>query len=280
VTLPALPLFHRMAGQPVVVLGQGEPALAKARLVRRAGGQVIDDLAHGIDQGARIAFVAHDDRAMCEADALRARCAGLLVNVVDRPDLCDFTTPSLIDRAPVVIAVGTAGASAGLAKAVRLRLDALLPQGLGRLADALFAARAALRARWPDPADRRRALDAALATGGALDPFADHGDQAVAQWIAGAAPGAQGRHTIVLTSTDPDDLTLRQARLLGTADALMIGPGVPATICARARADARRLIPGEPTGEGVVVELLLQNPPRTGEGGRAQRGGGAGPDSA
>jgi len=255
-TLPALPLFHRIAGQPVVVLGQGEPALAKARLVARAGGQVIDDLAHGIDLGARIAFVAHDDRAACEADALRARCAGLLVNVVDRPELCDFTTPSLIDRAPVVIAVGTAGASAGLAKALRLRLDALLPAGLGALALALQAARTALRTRWPDGAERRRALDLALAAGGALDPLADHDQAALARWLDQAAAPVAGHHAIVLTSGDPDDLTLRQARLLGMADALIIAPGVPAAILSRARADARRLTPGD-AAEGIVVALTM-----------------------
>jgi uroporphyrin-III C-methyltransferase/precorrin-2 dehydrogenase/sirohydrochlorin ferrochelatase len=114
-SLPALPLFHRIAGQPVIVLGHGDAAQAKRRLVERAGGQVVEDLAHGIDIGARLAFIAHDNADACMADALRARGAGLLVNVVDRPALCDFTTPSLIDRSPVVVAVGTAGASAGLA---------------------------------------------------------------------------------------------------------------------------------------------------------------------
>ncbi len=259
-TLPALPLFHRLNGQPVVVLGHGEAAAAKARLVERAGAQVIDDLALGIDQGARIAFIAHEDETALQADAVRARCAGLLVNVVDRPDLCDFTTPSLIDRAPVVIAVGTAGASAGLAKALRLRIDALLPQKLGALADALYAARGALRARWPDGATRRRGLDAALAAGGALDPLREHADDAVAQWIAGAVPNATGRSVIHLISTDPEDLTLRQARLLGHADALIIDPGVPPAILARARADAQRLVPGDPVPEGLVLELKIPGP--------------------
>ena len=256
-TLPALPLFHRLAGQPVVVLGHGEAATAKRRLVERAGALVIDDLALGIDQGARIAFVAHDDETALQADALRARCAGLLVNVVDRPDLCDFTTPSLVDRAPVLIAVGTAGASAGLAKALRLRIDALLPQGLGALAEALYAARAALRVRWPDAALRRRGLDAALAPGGALDPMREQADDAVARWIDGAAPNATGRHVIHLTSADPEDLTLRHARLLGHADALIIGADVPPAILARARADALRLAPGDPEPDGIVVELRI-----------------------
>jgi uroporphyrin-III C-methyltransferase/precorrin-2 dehydrogenase/sirohydrochlorin ferrochelatase len=255
VTLPVLPLFHRIDGRPVIVLGQGEAATAKRRLVERAGGRVVDDLALGIDNGARIAFVAHDDETAARADALRARCAGLLVNVVDRPDLCDFTTPSLIDRAPVVIAVGTGGASAGLAKALRLRIDALLPPRLGALADALFAARSALRARWPDGATRRRALDGALQAGGALDPWREQADDAVARWIGGGVPNPVGRHVVHLVSRDPDDLTLRQARLLGHADALVVGPGVPPAILSRARADAQRLRPGDPEPDGLIVEL-------------------------
>src|SRR3546814_8897751 len=68
------------------------------------------DLQDGMDRGERLAFSAHDDAAMCEADAIRLRDAGLLVNVVDRPELCDFTTPSILERDPVLIAIGTSGA--------------------------------------------------------------------------------------------------------------------------------------------------------------------------
>lgn len=259
--LPGLPLFHRIAGRPVIVLGNGDAAMAKRRLVERAGGVVVDDLARGIDLGARLAFIADDHIG----DVAAARAAGLLVNVVDRPDLCDFTTPSLVDRAPVLIAVGTGGASAGLAKAVRLRIDAMLPQGLGALADALFAARGALRARWPDAAARRRALDGALADGGALDPVRDHAANAVAAWLGGAGsvaagPVAAGRHVFDLTGDDPDDLTLRQARLLGQADAIVAPAHVPPAILARARADALRLAPGEVEPDGLVVELRLPSP--------------------
>lgn len=256
----SLPLFHRLARQPVVVLGEGPLAEPKRRLVERAGAEVIADLAEGIDRGARLAFIAHENAAMCEADAIRARGAGLLVNVVDRPDLCDFTTPSILDRDPVLVAVGTDGASAGLAKQLRLRLEALLPADLGDLARRLGMARDAIKARWPAAGDRRRALDQALGVGGALDPLREGAAARIEGWLAGKTHQVPPeRVEISLNSTDPDDLTLRQARLLGCADAVLHDPAVPPVILNRARADAvRHPLPytgHDLTGLIVVVRL-------------------------
>lgn len=230
--LHSLPLFHRLAGRPVIVLGEGEAAEAKRRLLERAGAEVV-----GADDGrARLAFVALDEPEQAAA-ALKAR--GLLVNVVDRPDLCDFTTPSLLERGPVLIAVSTGGVSAGLAKALRLRLEGLLPASLGTLAAGLNAARAAMKVRWPDGKERRRAMDAALANGGPLDPLAEGAD--VAAWLAGAAAQTGGLREIRLRSDDPDDLTLREARWLGSADLVAYEPGVPAAVRNRSRADAAQI---------------------------------------
>lgn len=241
--MQSLPLFHQIAGQPVIVLGKGAMADPKRRLVERAGGRVVADMQQGLDEGARLAFVAHDDAAMCEADAIRLRCAGLLVNVVDRPDLCDFTTPSILDRDPVLVAVGTGGASAGLAKQLRLRLEALLPADLGMLAERLATAREAIRARFPAMAERRRALDAALGERGPLDPLVEGGAARVDGWLASAGdPEAAQVHSFTLASGDPEDLTLRQARLLGMADAVIADPAIAPAILARARADAARLV--------------------------------------
>jgi uroporphyrin-III C-methyltransferase / precorrin-2 dehydrogenase / sirohydrochlorin ferrochelatase len=169
----------------------------------------------------------------------RLKARGILVNAVDRVALCDFTLPAIVDRDPVLIAIGTGGASAGLAKALRQRLETILPASLGRLATDLFAARGTLRANFPDGTQRRQAIDAALDEGGPLDPFGGHRD--VKSWLAGEADATPDRvEAIVLTSSDPDDLTLRQARLLASASTIHHAANVPAAILDRARADATR----------------------------------------
>jgi len=254
----SLPLFHRVAGKPVIVLGEGPLAEPKRRLVTRAGGIVVDTIEGGWEKGARLAFVALADREAGETAARRLKALGVLVNVVDRPDLCDFTAPSILDRDPVLIAIGTSGASAGLAKQLRLRLEALLPQSLGSLASALQAARAKIRARWPGAAERRQAIDLALGPGGPLDPLRDDSAGKLDAWLEGRASARPaGRVVVTLSSSDPEDLTVRDARLLGSADVLLVGRGIPQAILDRARADAlRRPLPYD--GElppGLVVEL-------------------------
>ena len=251
--IDALPLFHRISGQPVIVLGAGDAADAKRRLVERAGGLVVGE--DSVE--ARLGFVALTEP---EAAAARLRARGVLVNTVDRPELCDFTVPSILDRSPVLLAIGTGGASAGLAKALRLRLETLLPASLGALARALREARGNLRARWSDAGQRRRALDAALAEGGALDPLLEDSAGRVAAWLTGAGEFASGEIVEVrLTSADPEDITLRQARLLGSADVIAHELGVAPAILDRARADAVRvaLALGEapPAADGLVVVL-------------------------
>lgn len=251
--MDSLPLFHRIAGQPVIVLGEGEAAEAKRRLVLRAGGTAaLED-----DPAARLAFVAmeHPDEA-----AARLRARGVLVNVPDRPDLCDFTVPSMLDRSPVLIAIGTGGASAGLAKALRLRLETILPPALGALASGLAAACSAMRSRWSDAGERRRALDAALADGGILDPLDEASGERVSDWLNGDALAIEpGVAEIILRSGDPDDLTLREARLLGAADTIAFEHGVPPAILARVRADARQIaveigeVPAAMAGLTVVL---------------------------
>lgn len=252
----SLPLFLRLNDRPVILVGEGEAAKAKARLLKRAGARIV-----GEADEARLAIVAIDDEveALAVIDRLKAR--GVLVNTVDRPDHCDFTLPAIIDRDPVLIAIGTGGASAGLAKTIRQRLEDLLPPALGALAEALGQARAAMKVRWPGAAERRRAIDAAMGEGGPLDPFVPHAPDAVENWLADDAdPSAQDKlETIALLSSDPDELTLRAARLLGLADTVYHLPDIPAVILDRARADAARIpCSAPPTDPGPGLSLFLR----------------------
>ncbi|MCR2834956.1 precorrin-2 dehydrogenase/sirohydrochlorin ferrochelatase family protein [Parerythrobacter lacustris] len=255
----SLPLFHRISGRKVVVVGEGAMGEAKTRLVERAGGIPCGEPeAHH----ASLAFIALEDPKEAEAAARRLRAKGLLVNVADRPELCDFTTPSILDRDPVLVAIGTSGASAGLAKQLRLRLEELLPQSLGRLAAGLEAAREQLRTRFPDASARRQALDIALGRGGELDPLCAESADRIGDWLEEAGDGSAGETVeIRLTSEDPEDLTLRHARLLGMADTLLYDPEVPPAILNRARADAvRRALPCDAMPDsGLTIVLRRAN---------------------
>ncbi|MFS2109377.1 NAD(P)-dependent oxidoreductase [Sphingomonas sp. Sphisp140] len=241
-TLTALPIFVKLAGRPVVLVGSGDAAEAKRRLLERAGAAIV-----GEEAEAALAIVAADDP---EPIVARLRLRGMLVNTVDRPDLCDFTLPAIVERDPVLVAVGTGGVSAGLAAAVRQKLETELPADLGETARALHAARPELRARFPDIADRRRAIGAALAEGLGGDVVGRIGTPEAARLLR-----------FSLTSADPDDLTLRQARALAQAERLYHFPGVPTAILDRARADAPRIAcsaPPEAPGPGLSIWLEMR----------------------
>jgi uroporphyrin-III C-methyltransferase / precorrin-2 dehydrogenase / sirohydrochlorin ferrochelatase len=241
----SLPIFVRLHGRSVVLVGEGPAADAKARLIERAGGVIV-----GAEANAALAIVANGDEAACAE--LKSR--GLLVNMVDRPDLCDFTLPAIVDRDPVLVAVGTGGVSAGLSAALRQRLETIFPAGLGRIAEALHDARTALREHYPDGGDRRRAIGAMLAPGGALDPLTEHD---APQPAPDAAPPAL-RVELPITSPDPDELTLRAARLLGQADRIYHPADLPAAILDRARADAERIAGDPPAHDLPGLTLILR----------------------
>ena len=252
--MESLPLFHRLAGRPVLVLGAGEAAEAKARLVREAGGIVV----HAPGPDVRLAFVALEHP---EPTASALKADGLLVNVVDRPELCDFTVPAIVDRSPVLLAVGTGGASASLAKALKERLEQWLPPGLGALAVAIRASRAAV-ARVHATVPARRAFWAhVLGPGAVLDPLAPHSDPAVAiaDALAGAGQPENRIDRIDLGEDGADGLTLRELRLLAQADLVVHAPGTPTEVLALVRRDAARRagtdVPEDATGRVVLLAV-------------------------
>src|SRR5688572_19024251 len=180
----SFPLFLKLEGRPVLLVGAGSAAAAKLRLLGSAGARVIviadtpsaDLLAAVADTRAdldRVLSAQHftsvelvfgatgneaDDRAVAEY----ARAMGKLVNIVDRPELSDFTMPAIVDRGDIVVAVSTHGASPVLAQRVRAAIESVLPPGLGRLAQFAQRFRTAIQARIGENAARRRFWDQVL----------------------------------------------------------------------------------------------------------------------
>ncbi|WP_448577634.1 NAD(P)-dependent oxidoreductase [Thermaurantiacus sp.] len=257
--MEALPLFHAVGGRPVLVIGEGEAADAKRRLIEEAGGLPTHDEA----SGARLAFLALEEGA--EAEASRLRALGFLVNVVDRPDLCDFTVPAIVDRAPVTVAIGTAGASASLAKALKERLELLLPTGLGALARAMRAARGDVAARHQTATARRAFWARLLSPGAALDPLRPVEDPqgAIAAALRDATEASgTGPIDILVPAGGVEALTLAEVRCLAAADVVLVEAGLPpdrlGAILALARRDALRISGGDRMPEARAAGLVVR----------------------
>jgi precorrin-2 dehydrogenase/sirohydrochlorin ferrochelatase len=268
--MDAFPAFFPLSGRTVAIAGSGEAAEAKLRLfegspatLRRLEGEAA--LKPASYAGAALAFIASADDAFAEAAAGAARAAHVPVNVVDRPSLCDFTTPAVIDRGEVVAAIGTGGASPMLATLLRHDIEARVPEGAGRVA-ALFAGlQAEIRQTLPEPHRRRAFLRAAL-TGPAAEA-AMRGERDAAVRLLRAAltrdqPGA-GMVQFVDARGPADLLTLRAARALSAADILVCDAGAHAEVLALARRDAERAGPQAPerlaelAGQGLRVARLI-----------------------
>jgi uroporphyrin-III C-methyltransferase/precorrin-2 dehydrogenase/sirohydrochlorin ferrochelatase len=274
-----LPVFLDLTSGTVVLVGSAEPALNKLRLLAAAGARVrwfpepSDALqAQAIAAGHNgrivvepgdplnaeisdtIAIVTAAGRPRDDEIAARARAARIPVNVVDRPDLSTFIFPAIVDRDDVVIAVGTGGAAPVLARRLRERIEAMLPQRIGRLAQLMGRYRARLSAAVTEGPARRffweqvvdgpigRAVlsgepdaEARLAAAIATSRH-EHGAGIGAVTLAGAGPG------------DPDLLTLRALHALQDADVVFYDELVTPEILDRARRDAERVFVGKRRG--------------------------------
>lgn len=273
----AFPAFVPLAGVRVVVAGDGDAADAKARLFEGGPAELVrvrdPDAALRAETyaGARLAFIALDAPAAVQA-AEAARAAGAWVNVVDRPELCEFQTPSIVDRGAVVGAIGTGGQAPLLASRLRTELEARWPEGLGALAQLMVEMRPRVRVALADGRERRAAL--ARIMKGPTAAAALAGDLQTARGLAEAdlarASPATGEVTHVLAPDDPESLTLRDLRRLGRADRLVIEGEVAPAVLAHARRDAIRTGPVEQAtleswsaaGDAVVVLVGRAQPPR------------------
>ncbi len=263
-----LPLFFDLAGRKVVVVGQGSAADRRAETARSAGAEVVrlpGDAVEAADfQGAAAAFIATGTLAGDTAAQRLARAAGVPVNVADRPALCDFILPAIVDRDGVVVAISTGGASPTLASILRGRIEASLPERLGALASLARTFRAQANALIADPG-RRRGFWRRLIDGPAAR-LALAGDEAGARRVVlGELDSARRAmspvgiaHIVGAGPGDPDLLTLRAAQLLQEADAILHDDLVAAAILGRARRDAELVSVGKRKGRASWAQADIE----------------------
>ncbi|MDP2331822.1 MAG: siroheme synthase CysG [Reyranella sp.] len=252
-----LPLFFDVTGRKVVVVGKGPAADRRADLARSAGAEVsrvAADAAIAEFRGAAAAFISTGTLEGDTAAQRVAKAAGVPVNVADRPALCDFILPAIVDRDGVVVAISTGGASPTLASVLRGRIEAALPERIGALARLARTFRAQANALIPDPA-RRRGFWRRLVDGPAAR-LVLAGDEAGARRVAlGELDAVRRRmspvgiaHIVGAGPGDPDLLTIRAVQLLQEADAILHDELVPAAILGRARRDAELVPVGKRAG--------------------------------
>lgn len=238
------PVFLDLQGRTALVLGDGEAARRKAALLARAGARVRTAALFNpsLLDGCAVAIGADAPEADLAALSKAARSAGIPVNVVDRPELCSFFSPAIVDRNPLTVAVSTSGAAPVLARVVHARIEALLPPTLGRLAALLDDLKHDFRTRFPDPAARRRVIESVLAGPAAelaLAGRADEARDAAARALQQADAHPSGMVFVVGAGPGPADLlTLRAQRLLGEADVIVHDPAIPGAVLDMARRDA------------------------------------------
>jgi len=276
------PAFLKIDGRRCLVVGGGEIAARKARLLHAAGAEltvVAPQLAPSMEQLVLATasrwwpreFVPDDVRgqwlvvsatgvpAVERRVAAAASEAGIFCNSVDNPAECSFITPAIVDRSPLVVAVSSGGAAPVLARQVRARIEMLLPPGLGRIARLAGQWRDRVRTKLTTLAGRRAfwerffesAADADIAEAAAMLPamLNSTGAAGGAAWLVGAGPG------------DPDLLTIAALRCLQTADVIVHDRLVSADILALARRDAELVPvgkkPGCPVNSQEQINALL-----------------------
>ena len=275
--MKAFPMFIRTSGRRVVIAGGGEQAAQKMRLVLKTDAEIVlaaamlDDELRGVVaqgnathhpgritpetfKGSALTFVATGCAGADAALHALAKDGGAVVNVVDRPELCDATTPSIVDRDPVVVAIGTEGTAPVLGRALKTRIEMMLPPRVGGLATLAGRLRGAVADRLPQKT--RRAFwewvfndaPAALHRSGREAEAAEMIKTAIADCVL---PDDAGKGHIALVGAGPgarDLLTLRAVERLQKADVIYYDRLVDPDVLELARRDAERVFVGKEVG--------------------------------
>ncbi|HEY5637633.1 MAG TPA: siroheme synthase CysG [Burkholderiales bacterium] len=225
--------------------------------------------------GAAIAIAATDDPSVNEAVSSAARALHIPVNVADNAALSSFIMPSVIDRAPVQIAISSAGTSPVLARKLRTLIESVVPFSWGRLAAFAGRFRAASKRRLPDPESRRRFWEDVM-DGPVADRMLEGQEAEAARLLEAmlAERPAQDTATGMVSLVgggpgDPDLLTLRALRVLQRANVVLYDHLVASRIVDLARRDAERLYVGKESNNHALpqedINLLMVRLAREGK---------------
>ncbi len=276
-----LPLFHSLKGRTVLIVGGGEIALRKARLLSEAGARLrvvapsieaqLVELVHAgagecLDrgyarqdlQGCVLAIAATDDEPLNATVSQHANALGVPVNVVDSPQLCSVIFPAIVDRSPLVVAVSSGGDAPVLARLIRARIETWIPAAYGQLAGLAKQFRAQVKARFANVQQRRvfweEVFQGPIAEQ-ALAGRTAEAERLLAEKLAGAAPKALGEVYLVGAGPgDPDLLTFRALRLMQQADVVLYDRLVAPAIIDLCRRDADRIYVGKQRADHAVPQ--------------------------
>ncbi|CAJ1759442.1 Siroheme synthase [Aeromonas hydrophila] len=276
-----LPIFCRLDNKPVLLVGGGEVAERKARLLLDAGAQLTvvapeldPELAELAANGSvewlagefapqqlagKWLVVAATDRR--EVNALvyqSANQARIFANVVDDPKRSSFIMPSIIDRSPLMVAISSGGKAPVLARLLREKLEAMLPQHLGAVAAFAGSLRDRVKARFASMGERRRFWERLLGAD-RLGQALARGDSASANQLADSlfADESQTGGEVVLVGAGPGDpglLTLHALRQMQQADVVVYDRLVSDEVMALVRRDAKRIFVGKQAGNHCVPQ--------------------------
>ncbi|MBA1200604.1 uroporphyrinogen-III C-methyltransferase [Pseudomonas capeferrum] len=276
-----LPLFHKLQGNRVLVVGGGEIALRKARLLADAGAALrvvapevdgqLSALAHACGgevlmrgyrsadlDGCRLVIAATDDAGLNAQVSADAQQRSLPVNVVDAPALCTVIFPAIVDRSPLVVAVSSGGDAPVLARLIRAKLEAWIPSAYGELAGLAARFRHQVKKLYPDVNQRRGFWEEVFQGPIAERQLAGQGAEAerLLQAKVDGAPAQQGGEVYLVGAGpgDPDLLTFRALRLMQQADVVLYDRLVAPAIIEMCRRDAERLYVGKRRSEHAVPQ--------------------------
>ncbi len=285
-----LPLFFNIKGRRALVVGGGTLAARKADLLLRAGaelvvvapalGEELDRLAQtrGFEHrkgrltaqdlaGCVIAFGCSHDSAVNEELFELAASAGILVNISDQPERCDFIMPAILDRSPLLVAISSGGTSPVLSRMLKARFETTIPAAYGRLAEFAGRNRERIKQAIPDMTRRRRFWETMLAGPIAEHLFSGQPEQAESLFDAllseAASDGEQPpRGEVYLVGAgpgDPDLLTFRALRLMQQADVVLYDRLIGEGILNLVRRDAKRIYVGKLPQDHTVPQEEIGN---------------------